>query len=343
MELDAFIRGIPKAELHLHLEGTLEPEQMFALAERNRIPLPYAGPAALRAAYDFRNLQEFLDLYYLGTRTLITAEDFHDLAIAYFRLCHAQNVRHIEPFFDPQAHTERGVPIAAVFDGFLAAAQEAERDFGLTVRLIMCCLRHLGPDAAQRLLHEAAPYLDRIIGIGLDSTELGHPPRDYVDVYAAARRRGLHAVAHAGEEGPPALIWEALDLLQVERVDHGVRAIEDPALIARLARQRVPLTICPLSNLKLRVFDRIEAHSIAALDRAGVMVTINSDDPAYFGGSLVDNYRACASAFAFTAEDIRRIAANGFRASFLPESEKTRLLALVESFAAPASPGALTP
>jgi adenine deaminase len=339
MTIDDYIRAIPKAELHLHLEGTLTPEQMFRFAERNRVTLPFRDPDAVRAAYRFDNLQEFLDLYYLGTQTLLRAEDFYDLATAYFRECSAQNIRHIEPFFDPQAHTGRGVPIAAVFEGFLAAARAAERDLGVSVRFIMCFLRHLGADAARQVFADAAPYLDDIVGIGLDSSERDHPPRDYAEVYAAARRRGLHAVAHAGEEGPPDFIWQALDLLHVERVDHGVRAIEDPALVRRLVERQIPLTVCPLSNVKLRVFDRIEDHTIAALDRAGVLVTINSDDPAYFGGALVDNYRACAAAFAFSADDIRRFARNSFVASFLLDSEKQRRLTELDAFARRASTG----
>jgi adenine deaminase len=333
MPIDDFIRGIPKAELHLHLEGTLEPELMFQLAARNRIALPYRDPDALRAAYDFNNLQEFLDLYYVGTRTLLQAADFYDLAMAYFHKCRAQNIRRIEAFFDPQAHTERGVPIATVFDGLLAARRDAERDLALSVGYIICCLRHLGAAAGLRMLNDAAPYLDQVIGIGLDSTEIGNPPADYAELYEAARRHGLRAVAHAGEEGPAAYIWDALTLLRVERIDHGVRATDDPALVAHLAERQIPLTICPISNLKLKVFSRMEDHSIAALYRAGILVTINSDDPAYFGGSLVDNYRACATAFGFTRDDIRQIAGNGFTASFLTAAEKQRFLATVADFA----------
>jgi adenosine deaminase len=332
MDLERFVRGLPKAELHLHLEGTLEPAMLFALAERNRIALDAGSPAALAAAYDFADLQAFLDLYYLGCRVLVEPQDFYDLAAAYFARCRAENILHAEVFFDPQSHTARGVPIEHVFDGFLAAAGDAERDFGLSTGFIMCFLRHLDAAEGFALLDQAAPYLERLMGVGLDSSERDHPPAKYAGVFAEARRRGLRAVAHAGEEGPPAYIWDALRLLGAERIDHGVRAIEDPALLAHLAEQQIPLTVCPLSNVKLRVFPSMAAHSFGALYRAGLNVTINSDDPAYFGGYLTDNYLACAEAFALGADDLRRIARNSFAASFLPAKRKQEFIGRLDAF-----------
>lgn len=332
MNLDDFVRRLPKAELHLHLEGTLEPRMMFELAERNRVPLAFASPEAVAAAYDFANLQEFLDLYYQGCRVLVTPQDFHDLAFAYFERCRDETILHTEVFFDPQTHTARGVPIAHVFDGFLAAAAEAKKLFGLSVGFIMCFLRHLDASEGMALLDAAAPWLDRLAGVGLDSSELGHPPRKYAAVFDRARALGLKTVAHAGEEGPPQNIRDALDLLGVSRIDHGVRAIEDPALVAELARRRIALTVCPLSNIKLRVFDRMEDHSLAKLLRAGVRVTINSDDPAYFGGYLVANYLACARALDLSRADLIEIARNGFEASFLPEPQKSALLTRLDDY-----------
>lgn len=332
MDLTRFVRELPKAELHLHLEGTLEPEMLFHLAERNRIPLDVGSPEELAAAYDFADLQEFLDLYYLGCRVLVEPQDFYDLAAAYFARCRAETILHAEVFFDPQSHTARGVPIQHVFEGFFAAARDAERDFGLSTGFIMCFLRHLDAREGMRLLDEAAPYLDRLTGVGLDSSERDHPPAKYAEVFAAARRRGLRSVAHAGEEGPAAYIWEALRHLGIERIDHGVRAVEDPALLAHLAREQIPLTVCPLSNIKLRVFPAMAAHSFGALHRAGLKLTVNSDDPAYFGGYLSDNYLACAEAFALTADDLRRIARNSFEASFLPEDRKRRLIDRLDRF-----------
>jgi len=332
MDLASFVLALPKAELHLHLEGTLEPAMLFALAERNRIPLAAGSPEELAAAYDFADLQAFLDLYYLGCRVLIEPQDFYDLAAAYFARCRAENILHAEVFFDPQTHTARDVPIQHVFDGFLGAAQDAERQFGLSIGFIMCFLRHLDAAEGFRLLDEAAPYLDRLIAVGLDSSERDHPPAKYAGVFAEARRRGLRAVAHAGEEGPAAYIWDALRHLGVARIDHGVRAIEDPSLLDHLARERVPLTVCPLSNVKLRVFSTMAEHSFGALYRRGLHVTINSDDPAYFGGYLSDNYLACAEAFALGAEDLRRIARNSFEASFLDVNDKRKLIERVDGF-----------
>jgi adenosine deaminase len=332
VDRDAFIEGLPKAELHLHLEGTLEPRMMFELAERNRMKLAFASPEALAAAYDFADLQAFLDLYYRGCQVLLEPQDFRDLAAAYFARCRQENILHAEVFFDPQTHTARGVPLAHVFEGFFAAAREAERDGGLTVGFIMCFLRHLDASEGMALLREARPWLDRLAGVGLDSSERGHPPAKYAEVFAEAHRLGLRACAHAGEEGPAANIWESLRLLHVARIDHGVRAVEDPALVAHLAATGVPLTVCPLSNIRLRVFASMAEHSFARLYRAGVKVTINSDDPAYFGGYLCANYRACAEAFDLGAADLLRIAANGFEASFAAPERKAALLARLERY-----------
>jgi adenosine deaminase len=332
MDLASFVRGLPKAELHLHLEGTLEPAMLFALAKRNRIPLAARSPEELAAAYGFADLQAFLDLYYLGCRVLVEPQDFHDLAAAYFARCRSENILHTEVFFDPQTHTARGIPIQHVFEGFFAAAQEAERAFGLSVGFIMCFLRHLDAAEGFKLLDEAAPYFDKLVAVGLDSSERDHPPAKYAGVFAEARRRGLRTVAHAGEEGPASYIWDALRFLDVARIDHGVRAIEDPELLDHLAREQVPLTVCPLSNIKLRVFSSMADHSFGALYRRGLHVTINSDDPAYFGGYLSDNYLACAEAFALDPDDLRRIARNSFEASFLSAEEKRRLIERVDAF-----------
>jgi adenosine deaminase len=332
MDLEDRIRRMPKAELHLHLEGTLEPELTFALAARNGVRLPYASPEALRAAYDFGNLQEFLDLYYTGCGVLSTERDFFDLAMAYFMRAAAENIRHAEVFFDPQAHTARGVPLAAVFEGIFAAAREAEARFGLSVGFIMCFLRHLDAAEGMTLLAQAGRWLDRLVGVGLDSSERDHPPAKYKQVFAAARARGLHAVAHAGEEGPPGYVWSALDDLAVARIDHGVRSIEDAHLVAHLAACAVPLTVCPLSNVKLKVFKRLEDHSLARLLRAGVKVTINSDDPSYFGGYITDNFLASRRALDLTADEVRAIGRNAFEASFLPAERKAALLAEYDAF-----------
>jgi adenosine deaminase len=334
MDIASFIRQLPKAELHLHLEGTLEPEMMFALAKRNHVPLDFRTPAEVAAAYDFANLQEFLDLYYRGCRGLLEPRDFHDLAFAYFRRCHEETILHTEVFFDPQSHTSRGVPIAHVFDGFFAAAVEAEEEFGLSVGFIMCFLRHLDADEGFALLDAAAPYLDRLAGVGLDSSEHGHPPRKYAAVFDRARRLGLRTVAHAGEEGPPQNVWDALDLLGVSRIDHGVRAIEDPKLVAHLAERQIALTVCPLSNIKLRVFPSMAEHSLAKLLRAGVKVTINSDDPAYFGGYLDENYAACATGLGLTPHELAQIARNSFEASFLAAERKSALLGKLDHYVA---------
>ena len=321
-DLDSFIRGIPKAELHLHIEGTLEPEMTFRLAQRHGVKLKHDSVDALRRAYDFADLQSFLDLYYAGADVLRDARDFHDLTRAYLERAHADGVAHAEIFFDPQTHTDRGIPFATVIDGIHAALEGGERDFGISFRLILCFLRHLSEEAAFATLAQALPYRDRIAAVGLDSSEVGHPPAKFARVFAEARKAGFLTVAHAGEEGPPAYVHEALDLLQVARIDHGVRSEEDPALCARLAREQVPLTVCPLSNLKLRVVRSHADHNLKRLLDMGLCVTVNSDDPAYFGGYVAENYRATADALGLGRDDIARLAKNSFTASFLNPAEK---------------------
>jgi adenine deaminase len=309
-----FIRSLPKAELHLHIEGTLEPELMFELAARNAVALPFESVAALRRAYDFQDLQSFLDIYYQGAAVLRTREDFRDMAAAYFRRAVVQNVRHAEIFFDPQTHTHRGVAFETVIRGLRDAQVEAERELGVTSRLILCFLRHLDEDDAMRTLDEALPYRDWLLAVGLDSSEQGHPPRKFERVFRRAREAGLLAVAHAGEEGPPEYIWEALDVLHARRIDHGVRCLEDPRLVDRLVTEQIPLTVCPLSNIKLRVFDTMRDHNLKAMLDRGLKVTVNSDDPAYFGGYIEDNYVAAAEALGLTEEELAQIAKNSFEA-----------------------------
>ena len=311
----------PKAELHLHIEGTLEPGMAFALAARNAITLPYADVAALSRAYDFTDLASFLGLYYRCMDVLRTAADFHDLAEAYLVRAEADGVRHAEIFFDPQAHVNRGVPLAEVIAG-LTAATTARPD--LTVSLIACFLRDLGPAAAMRTLEELAPFVGQIVGVGLDSAEVGHPPSAFREVFAAAADLGLHLVAHAGEEGPPDYIWQAVDVLGVQRVDHGIRAAEDTALMQRLARDAIPVTVCPLSNVKLGCVPTLSAHPLPTLLDNGLLVTLNSDDPAYFGGYVAANYQAVAAELGLTDGDLRALAANSFTASFLEPAEIAR-------------------
>lgn len=332
--LHDFVRGLPKAELHLHIEGSLEPEQMFAFAKRNGVALPFPSVEALRAAYDFGNLQDFLDLYYQGADVLRTEADFHDLALAYFRRVAADGARHVELFFDPQTHTDRGIPFAVVADGLLAGMAAAERELGVSSRLILCFLRHLDEDAAFATLRQAEPYLDRIVGVGLDSSEVGHPPAKFAKVFAAAGERGLKRLAHAGEEGPPAYVWEALDLLHVDRIDHGNRALEDAALVERLARDRMTLTVCPLSNLKLCVVRDLADHPLKRMLQLGLKATINSDDPAYFGGYLGENWRAAATAVGLTRDELVALAKNSFTGSFLPPAEVARHLAAIDAYVA---------
>lgn len=334
--MDAALRDtllqMPKAELHMHIEGSLEPELIFALAERNKVRLNYASVDELRKAYAFKDLQSFLDIYYAGASVLLTEQDFYDMTRAYLRRAHADNVRHAELFFDPQTHTERGVPFGTVVNGIDRALQDARKDWGLSGALIMCFLRHLSEEEAFATLEQALPYRDKFVGVGLDSSERGHPPEKFARVFARCKELGLHLVAHAGEEGPPEYIRTALDLLQVERIDHGVRCLEDAELTARLARDKVPLTVCPLSNIKLRVFDKAADHNLVKLLDAGLVVTVNSDDPAYFGGYVNDNFVQMFEALPLGKEHAYRMARNSFSASFLNAAEKREYLAEVDAF-----------
>ncbi|MFM5884566.1 MAG: adenosine deaminase [Novosphingobium sp.] len=330
---DALIARLPKAELHLHIEGSLEPEMLFALAQRNGVAIPFASAEAVRAAYDFSNLQDFLDIYYQGMAVLQTEQDFFDLTWAYLERAAADTVRHVEIFFDPQGHTERGIAFETVLDGIERALQAGEAQLGISYRLIMCFLRHLSQDDAFATLDQALPHLARIHGVGLDSSELGHPPAKFARVFARARELGLHVTAHAGEEGPPGYVHEALDLLQVERIDHGNRALEDAALVARLADEGMTLTVCPLSNLRLCVIDRIESSPVKRMLDLGLKVTINADDPAYFGGYVNDNFRAVADALDLTQADIVRLAENSFTGSFLPIADQIAHLAEIAEVA----------
>lgn len=340
LALHDFIRGLPKAELHLHIEGSLEPEMMFALAQRNGVTLPYASVDAVRTAYDFADLQSFLDLYYAGAAVLQTEQDFYELTAAYIGRARADNVRHVELFFDPQTHTVRGVAMATVFAGIARALREAKDEGGFSARMILCFLRHLPEADAFATLDAALPlradYADLWNGIGLDSGEVGNPPAKFAAVFAKARELGFHVVAHAGEEGPPAYVREALDVLKVERIDHGVRSEEDTQLMQRLAQSRMPLTVCPLSNLKLRVVKSLREHNLARMLRAGVCVTINSDDPAYFGGYMNANFIATADALDLGRDELAEIAINGFAASFLPAAEKQRWRDEIRAYAASA-------
>jgi adenosine deaminase len=332
MDLDAFIVGLPKAELHMHIEGSLEPEMMFALARRNGLALPFANVEALRAAYSFTRLQDFLHLYYQGAEVLRTEEDFHDLALAYGTRAAADGVVHAEIFFDPQTHTARGIPFSAVAEGLLAGLAAAREKHGLTSRLILCFLRHLPEADAFATLKAAGPWLDRIAGVGLDSSEVGHPPENFARVFAAAGTMGLRRVAHAGEEGPPDYVRQALDLLHVDRLDHGNRSLEDGALVERLAREAMTLTVCPLSNVRLCVVDRVEDHPIGRMLELGLRATVNSDDPAYFGGYIADNYRAVAPLL--TRDEVVTLARNSFLGSFLPPADIARHVASLDTFAA---------
>jgi adenosine deaminase len=338
--LPALLRAMPKAELHIHIEGSLEPELIFALAGRNRIALPYPSVEALRAAYAFTDLQSFLDIYYAGASVLLHEQDFHDMALAYLRRAAADHVVHAEIFFDPQTHTERGVPIQTVIDGLSRAIDSARRESGISAALILCFLRHLSEEAALATLEDALPHRDRFIGVGLDSSERGNPPEKFARVYARCRELGLRLVAHAGEEGPPAYIWSALDVLEVERIDHGVRCLEDPALVARLASARVPLTVCPLSNVKLCVYPTMAEHRLGALLDAGLCATVNSDDPAYFGGYVNDNYLAAFAALPqLGARQAYQLARNSFEASFVGATDRQRWIASLDAaFAAAARP-----
>ncbi len=331
--LDAFAHSLPKAELHLHIEGTLEPELMFELAQRNKVKLRFKSVEEVRAAYRFSSLQSFLDIYYEGAAVLRTEQDFHDLAWAYFTRVAPMNVKHAEVFFDPQTHTSRGVPYKVVLSGLTHACRRAENELGLTSKLILCFLRHLSEEEALKTLADALPH-GSIHGVGLDSSERDRPPSLFQKVYGKARASGLRAVAHAGEEGPAAYITEALDLLKVERVDHGVRCLEDEKLVDRLAAERIPLTVCPLSNVKLRVVDDLAAHPLKTMLAKGLRATVNSDDPAYFGGYADANYRDVARALDLTRAEVAALARNSFLSSWLTDAEKARHLAAIEALSA---------
>ena len=330
MDLTTLIQRIPKAELHLHIEGTLEPELVMSLAQRNGVEIPYATVDEIRNAYEFSDLQSFLDIYYAGAQVLIEEQDFYDLTWAYLERAAKDNVHHVEIFFDPQTHTERNIGFDTVIDGIHRALQDGESKLGITFELIMCFLRHLSAADALATLDEALPHKDRIRAVGLDSSEVGHPPAKFVEVFDRARKEGFLTVAHAGEEGPPEYIREALDLLKVERIDHGVRSLEDPALVTRLVEEKVPLTVCPLSNVKLGVFETLEEHNLKKLLDAGLCVTINSDDPAYFGGYIGENFLQTQQALELSANDVVTLARNSFTASFLTDKEKQRHFAEIE-------------
>ena len=327
-----FIQGMPKAELHMHIEGSLEPELLFELAERNGIPLRYASVEEVRWAYDFSDLQSFLDLYYEGMQVLLNERDFYDLTWAYLQKVSAQNVRRAEVFFDPQAHTDRGVPLESVITGIRRALEDGEQQLGISSELIMCFLRHLSAEAAMETLHASLPFWKWIVAVGLDSSEVGHPPEDFKAVFDEARKHGLLTVAHAGEEGPPEYIWQALDDLKVSRVDHGVRCVEDPKLVERLREEQIPLTVCPLSNVKLRVFDSIQDHNLKRMLELGLCVTVNSDDPAYFGGYMDENFEAVREGLDLSREDVYRLAKNSFQASFLDAAKKQQLLKELDDY-----------
>ena len=318
------IRALPKAELHVHIEGTFEPELMFSIAQRNQIDIPYKSVEEVKQAYNFHNLQSFLDIYYAGANVLIHEQDFYDLAWAYFEKCAEDNVVHTEMFFDPQTHTDRGIAFEVVLNGLKRACDDAKEKLGITSHLIMCFLRHLSEEAAFKTLEQAIPFKDQIIGVGLDSSEVGHPPSKFERVFAKAREEGFLIVAHAGEEGPAEYVWEALDLLKVNRIDHGVRSEEDPKLMARLIAEKMPLTVCPLSNLKLCVVDDMADHNIRRLLQQGVHVTVNSDDPSYFGGYMNDNFIAIAESLDLTADELKTLAINSFEASFISDEEKLK-------------------
>ena len=320
--LPTLLRQMPKAELHIHIEGSLEPELIFTLAQRNRIALPYASVEDLRRAYAFTNLQSFLDIYYAGASVLVTEQDFYDMARAYLVRAAADNVLHTELFFDPQTHTARGIAMETVINGLYRACVDARKDLGVSAALILCFLRHLSEEEAFETLEQAIPLRDKFIGVGLDSSEVGHPPEKFARVFARCRDLGLHLVAHAGEEGPPAYIWAALDVLKVERIDHGVQSVKDPALMRRLAKDRIALTVCPLSNQKLCVFPDLADHNLGLLLDAGLAATVNSDDPAYFGGYMNDNFVQTFAATGLSAQHAYQLAANSFEASFIDASAK---------------------
>ena len=336
--LEEFISGIPKAELHLHLEGTFEPELMFEIAYRNRLKINFNSVEELKAAYQFRNLQEFLDIYYSGADVLREEQDFYDLTWWYLLKIHAQNVLHTELSFDPQTHCSRGIPFGKVISGIHRALIDGKEKLGISSRLILSILRHLSEESAFQILQEAVEYKDWITAIGLDSSEYGHPPSKFERIFAWALKQGFLTVAHAGEEGPPKYVWEALDLLKVSRIDHGNRSLEDSLLVEELIQREMPLTVCPLSNLKLKVVRNMAKHPLAKMLDKGMLVTVNSDDPAYFGGYLNENYLAVAEALKLTKEQIVQLAKNSFTASFLSEKEKQKMIEKVEQFCIASEP-----
>jgi adenosine deaminase len=331
MQLASWIKGLPKAELHLHIEGTLEPELMMRLAKKNKVKLPYNSVEEIRRAYQFNNLQSFLDIYYAGANALQDEDDFRALAAEYFAHCKEDNIVHAELFFDPQTHTDRGIDIGVVIRGLRKAQEDAEKQHGISSQLILCFLRHLSEDEALKTLAQAEPFLKYIKGVGLDSSEKGHPPSKFQRVFAKAASMGLKCVAHAGEEGPPEYIWEALNLLKVERIDHGVRSEEDPKLVQLLVEKKMPLTVCPLSNVKLKVFQKLKDHNLKRLLHKGVCITLNSDDPAYFGGYLQQNYLETAEALDLSRDDIKRLAINSFQASWLDAARRDKFIQQIEN------------
>lgn len=332
MNIKDFIYQIPKAEIHLHIEGSFEPELMFEIAKRNEIKIKYNSVAEVKAAYEFNNLQAFLDIYYEGAGVLVKAQDFYDMTWAYLEKIHAENVLHTEIFFDPQTHTERGISFDLVLEGIHNAMEDGKKKFGISYNIIMCFLRHLDENSALETLQSALKHKDKIIGVGLDSGELGNPPSKFQKVFAQAKKEGFELVAHAGEEGPAAYVWEALDLLNVSRIDHGNRSMDDEKLVQRLAKEQIPLTLCPLSNLKLRVIKNMEDYPLKKMMAKGLMCTLNSDDPAYFGGYLSENYEAVHTAIGLSKEEITTLARNSFEASYLNAAEKQNYIAKVDAF-----------
>ena len=330
--MNKFIQDLPKAELHLHIEGTLEPEMMFELAQRNKIDLPYKSVSEVKEAYNFEDLKSFLDIYYQGSEVLQTERDFYDLTWAYLQKAAEQNVRHTEIFFDPQTHTERGIAFETVYRGIYRALQDGKDKLGISSQLILSFLRHLTQEEAFATLEQALPYKDTMVAVGLDSAEQGNPPLKFKEVFKKAQAEGFLTVAHAGEEGPPEYIWEAINLLNVSRIDHGVRSMEDPDLLDYLTDKQIPLTVCPLSNVELNVFDSMTKHNLKELLNQGICVTINSDDPAYFGGYIAENYRAAQSALNLTEKELYQIAKNSFQASFLPPETKFKLIAELDEY-----------
>lgn len=327
-----FIKNLPKAELHVHIEGTLEPELMFEFARRNSVKLPYDSVEDVRKAYEFDNLQSFLDLYYLGSQVLVKEKDFYELTWAYMKKCAENNILHCEIFFDPQAHTERGISFSKVINGISKALADAKIEWGISSNLIMCFLRHLSAESAMETLYQSLPYQKRIIAVGLDSSEVGNPPDKFERVFAQAREEGYRTVAHAGEEGPAQYIADSLDKLQVSRIDHGVKCVEDPDLVKRLVDIKMPLTVCPLSNVKLKVFDSMEKHNVLKLLKKGLKVSIHSDDPAYFGGYLNDNFIALYHSLGMTRKQAVKLAKNSFKSSFLPKSIRIRYIHMIEDY-----------